>query len=65
MDIFNDAGTDLYDPFKERNLRRIFSEELEGAVNQQINIAGAMDPNPNSFEDMFKTPGSIFSPIAY
>ena len=65
MDIFNDTGIDLYDPFKERKIREMLSQEIESVMNQGIDIASAMDPNPDRIEDMFKIPGSIFSPIAY
>ncbi len=65
MDIFNDANIDAYDPFKERKIREMLSQEIESVMNQGINIASAINPNPDRIEDIFKTPGSIFSPIVY
>lgn len=65
MDIFNDATINSYDPFKERKLREMLNQEIENIMGQGMNIASAMDPNQDKWEEMFKIPGSIFGPIVY
>ena len=65
MDIFDDINIDIYDPFKEKKMRKILNEEIKDMINQQIVIAGAMDPKPDMLEDIFKMPGQVFGPIAY